>query len=294
MIEILLYKSNRKSLTSLKKIERKEFDMESFLVALAQCHSDRYQKENNFKLAEKYIKEAHEKQAKLILFPEMFVTGYLIKEKIEELAENVGDETTTFFSNLAKKYQIAIIFGFPEKSEGNIYNTACFIDTDGEIKGVYRKTHLFGENDEKMFHKGSQIFAFDTSLCRIGLLICYDIEFPEPSRILALEGAKLICMISANMYPYEEYHITYMKTRAMENSVYVISANAIGIEDEFHYCGKSAAFSPKGETLCIGDMDKECVYYAEIDIKKTTHDDDALNYLKHRRTDLYSKITHKK
>lgn len=265
----------------------------SFKVALAQCHSDRYQKENNLKRAKLYIKEAHEKQANIILFPEMFVTGYLIKEKINELAEEIGGETTNFFSNLAKENQIGIIFGFPEKKDDKIYNTACFIDINGEIKGIYRKTHLFGENDQQMFTPGHQIYAFDTSFCRVGLLICYDIEFPEPSRLLALEGAKLICMISANMYPYEEYHITYMKTRAMENSVYVVSSNAVGIEDDFHYCGKSAAFSPKGETLCIGDMNDECLYYAEIDIQKTVHDDDALNYLKHRRTDLYTKISHK-
>lgn len=264
--------------------------MEGFLVALAQCHSDRFQKESNLKRAELYVKEAHKNQAKLILFPEMFSTGYLIKDKINELAEELDGKTTKFFSNLAKENQISIIFGFPEKKGDEIYNSACFIDTDGCIKGVYRKTHLFGENDQQMFSKGNDIFAFDTSLCRIGLLICYDIEFPEPSRLLALEGAKLICMISANMYPYEEYHITYMKTRAMENSVYVISSNSVGIEDEFHYCGKSAAFSPKGETLCIGDMESECIYYAEIDVSKTKHDDEALNYLNHRRTDLYSRL----
>lgn len=267
--------------------------MENFIVALAQCHSDRYSKESNLKRAEQYVKEACKNQAKLILFPEMFCTGYLIQDEIEELAEEVGGMITTFFLNLAKENQICIIFGFPEKKLDSIYNSACFIDADGTIKGIYRKTHLFGENDQKMFSKGNQIFSFDTSLCRIGLLICYDIEFPEPSRLLALDGAKLICMISANMYPYEEYHITYMKTRAMENSVYVVSANSVGVEDHFHYCGKSAAFSPKGETLCIGGIDDECIYYAEIDIKKTKHDDEALNYLNHRRSDLYSKIVDK-
>lgn len=261
-------------------------------VALAQCKSIRYNKEANIKHAEDIIKEASEKGSEIILFPEMFTTGYLIKPKIDELAEPADGYTSRKFSELAKKFKIAIIFGFPEKDEksGIIYNSACFIDKDGTIRGVYRKTHLFGDGDKSMFSPGDKLFAFDTSFGRVGMIICYDVEFPETSRIVAIDGAKIIFMISANMFPYEDYHVSYMKVRAMENCVYTVSSNAVGQEDDFVYCGRSVAFSPEGKQLCCGSLREEELLIVELDMSKVHSADPTLNYLNHRRTDIYQNI----
>ena len=263
-------------------------------VALAQCQSKRYEKGENLKKAEHYIKEASKNGANLILFPEMFISGYLIKSKISELSEDKNGSTQQFFSKLAKEHNIAIVYGFPEKNEkdGTYSNSACFIDRDGTCRAVYRKTHLFGEVDCTMFRPGDEIFAFDTSFgVKMSMLICYDIEFPEPARLAALDGAKVLCVISANMYPYENYHVTYLKARAMENTMFTAYVNCVGKEDDTEFCGISSVFSPSGEHLCRGSTEKEELLYADIDLNKTNPDDECLHYLKNRRVDLYQKLS---
>ena len=265
-------------------------------IALAQCKSERYEKEANLKKAEHYIKEASKNGANLILFPEMFTTGYLIKSKISELAEDKNASMNQFFSNLAKQNNIAIVYGFPEKNEkdGTFSNSACFIDRDGSCKAVYRKTHLFGDVDCSMFKPGNEIFAFNTSFgVKMCIIICYDIEFPETARLAAIDGAKVLCAISANMFPYEEYHLTFLKARAMENTIFSVYVNCVGKEDDVEFCGRSNVFSPSGKQLCCGSMDKEELLYADIDINETNPSDECLHYLKHRRVDLYQKLSEK-
>lgn len=134
-----------------------------------------------------------------------------------------------------------------------------------------------------MFAPGTSLRAFDTSFGRMGILVCYDGEFPETARSLALDGAKLICMCAANMSPYEDYHFLYMRTRAMENRAYTLYCNYVGDEKRFHYCGQSGAFHPTGRILAEPGTQEETTLYALIDMEDTTAPDDFLNYLHHRR-----------
>lgn len=160
------------------------------------------------------------------------------------------------------------------------------IDRDGSVAGLQGKTHFFG-GEEKMFDPGPTLRAFDTSFGRMGLLVCYDGEFPETARSLALDGAKLICMGAANMTPYEDYHFVYMHTRAMENRIYTLYCNYVGTEKRFHYCGQSGAFHPTGKILAQADPRSEALLLADIDLADTTAQDDFLNYLRHRQTQVY-------
>ena len=159
--------------------------------------------------------------ASLILFPEMFLTGYLIRDQLAQLAEPYPNgPALTVLGQKAKALSLGVVMGMPLANPGGKpYNAVVMIDRDGTPAGFQAKTHFFG-GEEKMFAPGTSLRAFDTSFGRMGILVCYDGEFPETARSLALDGAKLICMCAANMSPYEDYHFLYMRTRAMENRAY--------------------------------------------------------------------------
>lgn len=151
--------------------------------------------------------------ASLILFPEMFLTGYLIRDQLAQLAEPYPNgPALTVLGQKAKALSLGVVMGMPLANPGGKpYNAVVMIDRDGTPAGFQAKTHFFG-GEEKMFAPGTSLRAFDTSFGRMGILVCYDGEFPETARSLALDGAKLICMCAANMSPYEDYHFLYMRT----------------------------------------------------------------------------------
>ncbi len=259
-------------------------------VCLVQKGSVKYDKEKNLKEAEKIVKEAAAKGTDVVLFPEMFPTGYTVFDKLEELQEDMNGFSVQRFVSLAKEYHMMIIFGFVEKNpNGKPFNSSCIIDKDGTIVGTYAKTHGWAQ-EEETFTLGKELKTFDTSIGKIGVLICYDIEFPEPARILALQGTKMIFMLAQNMKPDEDLHIEYMKARALENGIFMFSANGIGDDGVYEYCGRSVAVDPYGKYLAMGSMEKEEILYAEFDLKDAEKEDESLNYLGRRRTDLYGEL----
>ncbi len=260
-------------------------------VCMVQQGSVKYDKVKNLDKAEQIIKEASEKKTDVILFPEMYTTGYTVFDKLDELEEDMNGYSVKRFQELAKQYNIMIIFGFVEKNpKGKPFNSSCIIDKDGTIVGTYAKTHGWAQ-EEETFTLGNELKTFETSIGKIGLLICYDIEFPEPARLLALQGTKMIFMLAQNMKPDEDLHIEYMKARALENCVFTFSANGVGDDGTYEYCGRSVAVSPYGEYLAQGSMEKEEILYAEFDPKDAYKEDESLNYIARRRTDLYENLT---
>lgn len=226
--------------------------------------------------------------ASLILFPEMFLTGYLIREPAGTAGRALpqrprphrpGPESQSPFPGGGHGHAL----GKPRRQALQRRGH----DRPGRYPaGFQAKTHFFG-GEEKMFAPGTSLRAFDTSFGRMGILVCYDGEFPETARSLALDGAKLICMCAANMSPYEDYHFLYMRTRAMENRAYTLYCNYVGDEKRFHYCGQSGAFHPTGRILAEAGTQEETTLYALIDMEDTTAPDDFLNYLHHRQPQLY-------
>lgn len=259
-----------------------------FTACIVQTTSVPYDKQANLARALAAMETAHGKGASLILFPEMFLTGYLIKDKLVELAESPQDgPALTALRAKAKELSMGVLVGLPVANpQGKPYNAIVMIDRDGSVAGIQAKTHFFG-GEEKMFDPGRKLAAFDTSFGRMGILVCYDGEFPETARTLALDGAKLICMCAANMTPYEDYHFVYMRARAMENCAYTLYCNYVGTEKRFRYCGQSGAFHPTGKILAEGSGDGEEMLYAPIDMADTTSPDGFLNYLDHRHPELY-------
>ncbi len=246
-------------------------------------HKSTLNKKYNIAYIKDAIIKAKKKKCDLIVFPELFLTGYLIKENAKNVAETVSGNSVKELKSLCKQYSMICICGFAREDKARVFNSACVIDKNGELVGFYDKTHLFG--DEKLyFAKGNELKVFDTSIGKLGVLICYDIEFPEPSRILALNGADIICCIAANMKPYNKLHKMFIKTRAMENGIPVVYCNYIGKDEDFDYVGESNIVDVNGKYMFKSSKKNKLFYGSLVDSKIK---DDNINYLKNRREDLY-------
>lgn len=254
-------------------------------VALAQIASRPFLLEDNLQAAVDAAGKAADAGAEVILFPEMFLTGYVLGEAAEAFAMPVEASALAVLRQCAAERNIAIVMGFPHRAaDGKVYNAAAFLDRDGSLAGIYHKTHRFGEVDKAQFAPGGRITAFDTTLGRVGMQICYDIEFPEVSRRLALSGAELLLGISANMHPYTDLHALLVRARAIENHLPFAYINAVGQEGDFTYCGRSEVVNAEGVVLTAGGEEEEILF---ADLPAADHADENLEYLTQRRTDLY-------
>lgn len=187
---------------------------EKFKIALAQINCNRGDKAANLQKMEEYARKAKEQNAELVIFPELSLTGYVLRDEIYELAEKIPGPSTSIMEKLAKEIEMHIVFGMPElseKTEATVYNSAALIGPQGFI-GKYRKMHLpthsFFE-EKRYFRPGYDVDVFETKLGKIGLIICYDIFFPEISRLARLKGAKLIICISASPAVRRAFFETY-------------------------------------------------------------------------------------
>ena len=227
--------------------------------------------------------------AQLLVCPEMFLTGYNIgSEHVERLAEADDGPSAMAVVEIAQAHRIAIAYGYPERGEdGAVYNSVQLINAHGSSLCNYRKTHLFGELDRTMFSPGADHFpVVELDGWKVGMLICYDIEFPENARRLALEGAELILVPTANMTPYDFVCQVTVRSRAQENQCYLVYANYCGAEDEIHYCGQSSIIGPDGSLLAMAGRD-ECQLLADLERERVAQGREAFPYLADLRRELH-------
>lgn len=197
--------------------------------------------------------EAKARGAELVVFPELFLTGYNHKQAIRALAEARDGASVAAVAEIAREIGIAILFGFPEIGPDRPFNTIVLLDRDGTPRAFYRKFQLFGADEQAVFAPGDELVAIDFLGTRIGFAICYDIEFPELARALTQAGAKLILVPTANMLPLNDVPTVLVRARALENGVAVAYANLVGTEDDLTYCGLSAIIAPDGRELARAD-----------------------------------------
>jgi len=224
------------------------------------------------------------KGVRLIVLPELWSSGFDYKH-LEKLAENTP-------KILREVRQIitddTIIIGtLPEIKKGKLYNVAFLTDKNG-LLGRYQKIHLFtptGEN--KYFTPGKEIAVIDTHLGKIGLFICYDLRFPEIARCLTLKGAEILVISAA--WPLEriEHWRILLRARAIENQLFVIAANASGIQNKIEMGGYSAVISPDGRCLVEADRFKT-ILITEIDLDKVYAFRQEIPCLKSRRPEAYN------
>ena len=236
-------------------------------------------KEENFAVVERLLTGT---AADVIVLPELFNTGYafLNKQELAGLAEPATGKTSEFISGLAKRLKCAIAYGFAEKANDTYYNSMAFAAPSGIITS-YRKSHLFFE-EKFLFQPGNTGFEiFEYTRVKFGMLICWDWIYPEAMRTLALKGAQIILHAANLVTPYCP---DAMITRAIENRVFVITADRTGDEargdKNFHFIGKSQVVAPDGKIL-IRAGEEECLKVTVI------NPDSALNKKMNAHNDLF-------
>ena len=188
--------------------------------------------------------------ADLVVTAEMITTGYHIGARTHELAEPADGPTAARMAALARQLGTALAYGYPETDGEHVYNSVQLVDATGQRLANYRKTHLFGDLDKAWFTPGDEpVVQADLGGVRIGLLICYDVEFPELVRAHALAGTELLVVPTALMSPYELVADTLVPARAYESQLFVAYANRCDTERELTYCGRSCVVAPTGEVL---------------------------------------------
>ena len=259
-------------------------------VALYQCPPLPLDVAGNLKRLQQLAHEASD--ADLLVLPEMFLTGYNIgAEAVGALAEARDGESAQTIADIAHSAGLAILYGYPERAEdGRIYNAVQLIDAHGTRLCNYRKTHLFGDLDHTIFSAGEDDFPLvELNGWKLGFLICYDLEFPENTRRLALAGAELILVPTANMVPIDFVADVTVRARAFENQCFVAYANYCGHEGDIHYCGQSSIAAPDGQRIAQAGLDEALIVGTLV--RQSIFDARAANhYLQDRRPELYGAL----
>ncbi len=264
-------------------------------LALAQISSKRENKTENLRKIEEITKKAKAQAADLVIFPELCLTGYVIRDQIYELAETIPGPSTQTIEDLARRTGMYIIFGMPELSEktkATVFNTAVFVGPEGYI-GKYRKMYLPTHSvfeEKRYFRPGYQTAAFDTPIGKIGLCICYDLFFPEVTRLIRLKGAQLIVSISASPAVRRGYFEVLTAARALENTAFLAYVNLVGVEDGLQFWGGSRLVSPTGDLLAKAKYDEEDFVICEVNYNDLRASETFIPTLRDLRPELFEEL----
>ena len=221
--------------------------------------------------------------SELVVLPELFLSGYQLAD-VEPLAIDVDGPEVAALRRAAKAASCAAIVGAAERTPAGVANSAICIDSMGELAGVYRKTHLFGA-ERQAYVPGDSLSTIRLGNRTLGVMICFDMEFPEVARTLAAQHADLLVTISANSPPFELDHELFARTRALENGLPHVYVNRVGQEDGLDFCGGSLALDPDAGVLAQAGPDDEHVLSAELG--EPGRRDPRTRYREMLRDDLY-------
>lgn len=225
--------------------------------------------------------------AAVLLTPEMSATGYNIGDRVAALAEPADGPLFQQVAATARRHGVAIVYGYPERADGAVYNSVQAVGADGAALANYRKTHLFGNLDRDHFRPGATLLAqFDLGGLRCGLLTCYDVEFPEAVRAHADAGTQWLIVPTGLMRPYGHVATRLVPARAYESQLFLTYVNRCGTEGELTYCGLSCAIAPDGTELARAG-EGEQLLTADIDPAALARSRAENTHLSDRRTDLY-------
>lgn len=266
--------------------------MENLNIAIISFEAIAGNIEKNLRRTEEIAIKATKEHADIIFFPETALTGYSSSNNIKSQAIEIPSATINELCRISKENQTTIITGLHEKRQHQYFITQIVV-ANGEIKGIYRKTHL-SFNESKVLSTGNEIPVFETPKCRFGIQLCYDTHFPEISTIQALQKADILFMAFAtpgsNPESLTERLMRFLKARAYDNSCFVVYTNLKGTGREGQkFSGISGVIDPKGNV--IGDNLSSCseLLFANLNPTllnkiKSSH---MGHFLAHRRSDLY-------
>ncbi|WJP97489.1 carbon-nitrogen family hydrolase [Macrococcus bovicus] len=223
----------------------------------------------------------------IAVLPEMWNTSYEL-ERLDELADEKGKREMDFLKTLAMEKKIHIVGGsIAVSEEGKHFNRSVIIDQHGEVVYQYDKVHLVPMLDEPRYlSAGEQFEPFELAGEKMGVIICYDLRFPELMRRLALEGAEIIYVVAEWPEERMDHFTTLLKARAIENQCYIVACNAAGGCNGTVFGGQSMIIEPTGQVLAAAGQQEETLI-AEIDIERSTEVRQAIPVFESRRPELY-------
>jgi len=255
--------------------------------------------ENLIKMTEMISKIASQQKVDLIVFPELVTSGYELGLRFTELAQRVPGPTVNLIAQRANEYGVYIAFGMvtKEKVESVLYNSAVLVGPDGELAEVYNKVHLRGE-ERMAFREGYKLPVVDTEIGSIGLMLGYDLAFPEVARALTLDGAEILAVCANWEAQSIDEWKTYMRSRAYENACYMVGANRIGEDVTITFGGESMIVGPRGQihaTLATEtDPDTgaplEGFAVARVDLDEVRHNREDHQYIQNRQPLVYKAV----
>ncbi|MFF9686565.1 carbon-nitrogen hydrolase family protein [Streptomyces sp. NPDC014623] len=228
--------------------------------------------------------------ARLLVCPELFLTGYAIGDAVPELAEPADGPAARTVAEICVRHGLAVHYGYPERAGDAVHNAAQLIGPDGTPLANYRKTHLFGSFEEEWFTPGeTPVVQAELDGVRIGLLICYDVEFPENVRAHALAGTELLLVPTALMHPFPFVAEAVVPVRAFESQLYIAYVNRAGREGEFDFTGLSCLAGPDGTVRARAGRGEELLV-AEADPGLLSRSRAANPYIEDRVPGLYGSL----
>lgn len=227
-------------------------------------------KKSNLIKMKKFISE---NKADFYVFGEITLTGYRCKDELRDLAESIDGPSIKYMKKIAEKNKCYIVFGMPtfnEEVNGLIHNSAIFIHPNGKVD-IYSKWFFpnFGPFEEKLFFDGGEnLQVFNTKFGKVGIIICYDLFFPELCRAYSLLGADIIICISASPSITRKYFEPLLPARAIENTVFFIYSNIVGTQEDLVFWGGSQINDPFGKMLFKSPYFKENIEVINLDLKQ--------------------------
>lgn len=246
-------------------------------IALVQMKSEQGNTQANLERGIQFVRQAAEEQADIVCLPELFYTGYHPESgEMQNLAEPSDGPFVQTMGKLAKEKGVFIIGGYAESVEipGRMYNSAIFIDNNGCVLGNMRKVYAWGIEKNK-FREGDKFPVFDTPFGKVGIMICYDVEFPEPARIMALKGAELVFVPAVWSIPAARRWDVDLAGNALFNLMFMAGANPVGDGA----CGKSQVVGPDGVVRVAASETEEEIVYCDVNLNEVIEVRSRIPYL---------------
>lgn len=244
--------------------------------------------DENFAHAARLIGDAMAEQPDVLVLPETWNTGFFPKEDLPALCDRDGERVKREIGALAAKHRVNIVAGSVSNvRDGQVYNTAMVFDRQGNLVASYDKTHLFTPMGEDAFYTpGDHLCRFTLDGIRCGLIICYDIRFPELTRSLTVPGLDVLFVVS--QWPrVRTFHLRSLCTaRAIENQMFLVCCNSCGTAGETVYGGSSSITDPWGETVALAGETEE-ILTAQCDMQILTNIRGSIPVFRDRRPQLY-------
>ena len=246
------------------------------------------QPEVNFQRAEQLIADAMKDSPDVLVLPETWNTGFFPQENLPTLCDRDGQQVKTRIGGLAKKYSVNIVAGsVSDLRDDQVYNTAYVFDREGNCITSYDKIHLFSPMGENQFYTpGDRLCRFLLDGVQCGLIICYDIRFPELTRSLALDGLEVLFVVS-QWLDARIFHLRSLATaRAIENQLSLVCCNSSGHTDQIVLGGNSSIIDPLGETIALAGQSEELLT-AELDLATLQSIRKNIPVFRDRRPEIY-------